>query len=80
MRDYILTQAISAEGAVAFAPVRRLFANWQRRRKLRGIRDLDDRLLADIGVSRADLGEVLNLPLALDPIAELNRRSRRKRI
>lgn len=79
MRDYILTQAHAADNAVAFPALRRILANWSRRRKLRGIEDLDDRLLADIGLSRSDLGDVLNLPLSLDPIAELNRRSRRKR-
>ena len=79
MRDYILTQAHSAENAVAFPALRRVLANWSRRRKLRGIQDLDDRLLADIGLSRSDIGHALNLPLSIDPIAELNRRSRHKR-
>jgi uncharacterized protein YjiS (DUF1127 family) len=78
MRDYILTQAIAAESAVPFASLRRAYANWKRRRRLRGIEDLDDRLLADIGVSRSDLESVVNLPLAVDPIAELHRRSRHK--
>lgn len=80
MRDYILTQALAAEQAVYFAPLRRVLANWKKRRKLRGVEDLDDRLLADIGVTRNDLGEVLNLPLSLDPIAELHRRSHNKRM
>ena len=80
MRDYILTQAQAAEQAVYFASVRRFLANWKKRRKLRGVEELDDRLLADIGVSRSDLGEVMNLPLSLDPIAELYRRTRGKRI
>ena len=76
MRDYILHQARSHEGTYAFPAIRRVVANWWKRRTLRQLRDLDDYLLHDIGLTRDEISAALRLPLDIDPVAELNRRSR----
>ena len=39
---------------------------WERRSQYRELLELDDRLLADIGLSRGDVGEVRRSPLYLD--------------
>jgi len=39
---------------------------WRRRSQYRELLELDDRLLADIGVSRTDVEEVRRSPLYLD--------------
>jgi uncharacterized protein YjiS (DUF1127 family) len=39
---------------------------WERRSRYRELFELDDRLLADIGVSRTDVEEVRRSPLYLD--------------
>ena len=39
---------------------------WKRRDQYRQLLELDDRLLADIGVPRTDVGEVRRSPLYLD--------------
>jgi uncharacterized protein YjiS (DUF1127 family) len=45
------------------------------RRKLAKLSELDDHLLADIGVSREDLRWALDLPFAYDPALELQQRA-----
>ena len=76
MREYMMHQAKSLSGTFAFANLRRIVLNWWKRRSLRKLRDLDDYLLADIGITRDDLEEVLRMPLTLDPSWECVRRSR----
>ncbi len=39
---------------------------WERRSQYRELLELDDRLLADIGISRTDVAEVRRSPLYLD--------------
>jgi uncharacterized protein YjiS (DUF1127 family) len=76
MREYMIHQAESLSGTYAFATLRRIVLNWWNRRALRRLRGLDDYLLADIGITRDDLEEVLRMPLTLDPSWECVRRSR----
>ena len=78
MRDYVLTEARSRDAAHAFPMLRRLFANWFRRRRLRRVEELDDHILRDIGVGRDDLRAALRMPLGVDPYQELQRRLRRR--
>lgn len=78
MRDYALERALNRDAAHVFPTLRRLFANWFSRRRLRRVDELDDHILQDIGVSRDDLRVALNLPLAVDPVEELRRRLRRR--
>ena len=49
-----------------FAWLIRIAVWWDRRDQYRQLLELDDRLLADIGVSRADVEEVRSSPLYLD--------------
>ena len=53
---------------------------WNNRRKLAKLDDLDDHLLADLGITRNDLHWALHLPFAVDPAIELQRRSLHSRI
>lgn len=78
MRDYALERALNRDSAHAFPTLRRLFANWFRRRSLRRVEELDDHILRDIGVSRDDLRAALRMPLEVDPYQELQRRLRRR--
>jgi uncharacterized protein YjiS (DUF1127 family) len=44
---------------------------WKSRRVVADLLELDDHMLADIGISRADLVSVLSLPADRDPSARL---------
>lgn len=76
MRDFVLCQAEALERSRPFPTLRRLFANWRKRRRLRELEKLDDHVLDDIGVSRADLLWALSQPVTVDPDWELERRAR----
>jgi uncharacterized protein YjiS (DUF1127 family) len=80
MREYMMHEAESLSETFAFATLRRIVLNWWKRRSLRKLSDLDDYLLADIGISRDELEEVLRMPLTLDPSWECVRRSRASKI
>ncbi|MFK3777950.1 DUF1127 domain-containing protein [Agrobacterium sp. NPDC089420] len=43
-----------------------------------GLTELDDRLLADIGLARSDVSDALNTGLLEDPTAHLTRAARRR--
>lgn len=52
---------------------------WKNRRQLAYLSDLDDHLLADLGLTREDVRSALDLPFAHDPGLELQRRALRNR-
>lgn len=54
-----------------FGKVLRLFENWTARRRLSALRELDDRLLDDIGLRRDEIAWALALPLDRNPAREL---------
>ncbi len=58
----------------------RLFRNWRSRRRLARLRDLDDHLLADIGVRREEVDRALALPLTVNSGEALQRKARRRRL
>lgn len=68
-----------ATGALAqvFHAVKGAARSWRSRRKLMALGDMDDHILADIGVTRADVRWALDLPFMHDPACELERRARR---
>ena len=79
MREFVLNQAHVLERSGAFPAARRLISNWRKRRQLKQLETLDDHVLNDIGVSRADLMTVLSQPLSVDPVWELERQARARR-
>lgn len=77
------TGARAALAAVAVATVEKaasMLRAWQNRRQLYRLGDLNDRELADIGLSRSDLFVARDVPAHVDPtarlgaLAEINRR------
>ena len=73
MRDYILTQAETADRTFTFPALNRMVANWRKRRQLRQLEQLDDHVLMDIGLTRDELIRVQRSPLGIDPLDELLR-------
>ena len=71
MRDYILTQAETADRTFTFPALNRMVANWRKRRQLRQLEQLDDHVLMDIGLTRDELIRVQRSPLGVDPVMEL---------
>jgi uncharacterized protein YjiS (DUF1127 family) len=57
----------------------RLVGNWADRRVVHALSDLDDHLLADIGLTRADIDWALREPVSSRPSAALNRLGRERR-
>jgi uncharacterized protein YjiS (DUF1127 family) len=76
MRDYAGFRGLQQDSGVIFPKLRRMVRNWLTRRHFRELDRLDDFILRDIGLRRADVEFVKSLPLDLDPIPELiHRRS-----
>ena len=50
---------------------------WQSRRAVASLTDFDDHLLADLGLTRGDVREALDLPFTSDPGRELQFRATR---
>ena len=51
------------------------FRVWEHRRVLAQLGEMDDRSLADIGLTRQDLRDVTALPRGADPTRSLSRRA-----
>jgi uncharacterized protein YjiS (DUF1127 family) len=62
-----------------FAILRTLYANWRKRGRLRGLEHLNDHMLEDIGLTRADVAAALGQPMTVDPVRDLERRAMRRR-
>lgn len=56
-----------------------LFRNWRTRSKVRALHDLDDRMLADIGVRRDEIIWASYLPLTANAALELENAAFRRR-
>jgi uncharacterized protein YjiS (DUF1127 family) len=56
-----------------------LWRQWNNRRQLRNVTELDDHLLCDIGLTREDVRWALDLPFSYEPGLELQRRALRNR-
>ena len=76
MREYAAFDARAHANTSVLGWLRRAIVNWCQRRKLRQLLDLDDYLLADIGVTRTEVISVMRLAWYVDPIRELERLSR----
>lgn len=73
MRDYVFHQALSRDSAYVFPKLRRLVRSWLAKRNLKRLEQLDDYMLNDIGLSRADVRYALKLPYDVDPVDEMMR-------
>lgn len=74
MRDYVLNRAIFDDRIGNRSLFSRLFHNWKARREVSQLAGFDDFMLADIGVSRADVEWAAKLPLTTDPTEALEGR------
>ena len=85
MRDaaaFIATQSSSAPAgilAVFVQAARSSYRAWSGRHKLTSLLDLDDHMLADVGVTREDVRWALELPFSHDPALALQQRALRNR-
>lgn len=73
MRDFILTQSIARDSAIAFPKLRRIIRSWFMRRDLATLARFDDYMLNDIGLTRGDLRHLRGLPLDVDLAHEMDR-------
>lgn len=73
MRDYVLNQAEILGRGASLGRFQRLFRNWRARRQIAALLDQEDRILDDIGLTRAEIEHVLSQPIDLDPGRELDR-------
>jgi uncharacterized protein YjiS (DUF1127 family) len=78
MRDFALNEAIF-RGEIGSPRVATLWRNWKARRAVARLEDLDEHLLADIGVTRAEVLWAKNLPLTVNAALALEERSHRFR-
>ena len=62
-----------------FAYLRTLYANWRKRQRLRALQEMNDHMLQDIGLTRADVAATLGQPMTVDPVWDLERRALRRR-
>ncbi len=80
MRDFVLFQAEALERSRPFPAFSRIISNWRKRRRLKELEQLDEHILSDIGVRRADIRAALSQPLSVDPVWELERRASLRRL
>jgi uncharacterized protein YjiS (DUF1127 family) len=75
MRDYVLSRAILDDRIGNRSLFSRLFHNWKSRREVSQLAAFDDFMLADIGISRADVEWAAKLPLTADASEALEQRA-----
>jgi uncharacterized protein YjiS (DUF1127 family) len=74
-----VAQLCATIGAAALRIGRRLVEAWRHRRDAAALAALDDHMLADLGLTRADLNDALCEPLWRDPTTVLARRHGERR-
>jgi len=78
--SFIASQSGSSEAGILHIvghALRRAVRSWNIRRQVAALVDFDDHMLADIGLTRRDVKEALDLPFSSDPGRELQWRSER---
>ena len=84
MRDaasFIASQSGSSEAGILHVilhKVHEALVAWKHRRQVATLADFDDHILADIGLTRRDVTEALELPFSHDPGRELQFRATRR--
>ena len=74
--SFIARQSGSADSGVLqeiLHTARRTFRAWRNRKRIASLSDFDDHILADMGLTRGDVRQALDLPFAHDPALELQR-------
>lgn len=66
MRNYVLWEARSREAYGRFTIVARILRNWRHRKDLKKLRAMDEHLLRDMGITRAEIARLSRLPLTAD--------------
>ena len=83
MRDAASIAATRKPAAGFLASLRaaltRAYKSWKTRRRLVRMTKYDDHILDDIGVTRTDLYDVLDMPFSQNPSFELQRRAQLNR-
>lgn len=69
----IRATTLAVIGAAALGGLSRLWRAWQHRRQVLALVEADDRMLADIGLTRSDLNGALSAPSTEDPSYYLSR-------
>jgi len=80
MTDHTVSRAESLGVADYVSGARQLASHWLKRRRLYRLQQLDDRMLNDIGLLREELNAALEQPLTVDPVSDLHRRARQRRV
>jgi uncharacterized protein YjiS (DUF1127 family) len=78
--SFIAAQSEFAEGGILADILqfsRQALKSWKNRRQLKDLTDFDEHMLADIGLTRHDLREALELPFSSDLGRELHVRAAR---
>ena len=79
MNDYALSRAEAAESTGSLSLLWGLIRNWRARRSVARLDQIDDYLLNDIGVTRAEVRWAAGLPLTVSAALELEERTTRRR-
>ena len=80
--SFIATQSVPSEAGILLTVLRKAreaLTAWKSRREVLTLSDLDDHLLADLGLTRGDVHDALDLPFSYDPGRELQIRVSRHR-
>lgn len=78
--SFIASQNGSTEAGILHTVLRsaqQTLEAWKRRKQIATLVDFDDHMLADIGLTRRDVREALDLPFSHDPGRELQVRATR---
>lgn len=78
--SFIASQSGSPEAGLLgdiLSAARQALRSWHVRRQVASLAEFDDHMLADIGLSRGDVREALELPFGHDPGRELQYRAAR---
>jgi uncharacterized protein YjiS (DUF1127 family) len=68
--------ASAAQSQSGAGYIARLIDNWHARRSVTSLQDLDDHILHDMGISRADVSWAAHLPLTFNAALVLEERAR----
>ncbi|MBL8895578.1 MAG: DUF1127 domain-containing protein [Rhizobiales bacterium] len=79
MREYALTRAVAIGEAGGTSWLKRLVRNWRAKRSIVRLETLDDHLLYDLGVTRAEVQWAAGLPLTVNAALALEERAFRRR-